>query len=87
MFFLGLHTFSNVNVLRKCFLLQDWVIRLRGVSSFLNLGGQLVMQRAAAAQRHLHGTFKSAKIWMGNCPPCPPSSYAPVMHLLLKRSK
>ena len=25
----------------------------------------------------LDGAFYSTKIWMGNCPPCPPATYTP----------
>ena len=34
-----------------------------------------------AARRPLPGSaFYLAKNWVGNCPPCPPASYAPVEH-------
>ena len=50
----------------------------RGVSGFLKVGGQVVIQvvmrRGAAAS----GAFYSAKKWGGNCPLCPPFTYAPV---------
>ena len=36
----------------------------RGIGSYLKLGGQEVVMRAAA--------FYSAKTWVGNCPFCPP---------------
>ena len=42
----------------------------RGVSSYLKLGGQLVMQRS----RRCLLFFQKLD---GNCPPCSPSSYAP----------
>ena len=45
----------------------------RGVSGFIEVGGQVVikvvMRRGAAAG----GAFYPAKKWGGNCPPCPPS--------------
>ena len=45
----------------------------RGLSSYLKLGGQLVMRRAAAVRRRL----LFWKVWGGNCPPCPPFIEAP----------
>ena len=46
----------------------------RGVSSFRNLGGQVVMRRTAAARRHLL-IFQNLG---GQLPPCPLDTYAPV---------
>jgi hypothetical protein len=53
------------------------VIINRGVSGYLKLGGQVVMWRAAAAAPPSGGAFYSAQNWVGNCPPCPPATYAP----------
>ena len=52
-------------------------MKVRGVNSFLKLGGQVVMRRAAAAG----GAVYSAKIWGGTCPPCPPFTDAPESHM------
>ena len=52
-------------------------IQGRGVSGYLELGGQVVMWRAAAAGPTSGGAFYSAKNWVGNCPPCPPASLGP----------
>ena len=41
----------------------------RGVNSYLNLGGQVVMLPG--------GAFYIAKSWVGNFPLCPPAIYAP----------
>ena len=41
------------------------------------LSGQVVMWSAAAAASPPGGAFYSAKNWVGNCPPCPPATYAP----------
>ena len=46
----------------------------RGVSSFLKLGGEVVMRRAATAAATASITDKN---WVDNCPSCPPASYAP----------
>ena len=51
-------------------------ISFRGVSGYLKLGGQVVMWRAAATAPPPGGAFYSAKNWVGNCPPCPPATYA-----------
>ena len=48
------------------------LLHIRGVTGYLKLDGQVVMRRATG------GAFYSAKNWMGNCPPCPPATYAPV---------
>merc|ERR550534_1584965 len=50
---------------------------IRGVSGYLKLGGQVVMWRATAAAPPPGGAFYFAKNWVGNCPPCPPTTYAP----------
>ena len=42
----------------------------RGVSSYLKLGGQVVIDVPP-----LPGAFYSAKTWVGNCPLCPPAIY------------
>ena len=52
----------------------QFITCFRGVSGYLNLGGQVVMWLTAA-----RGAFYSARNWVGNCPPCPPATYAPVI--------
>ena len=51
-------------------------LKCMGVSGYLKLGGQLVMQSAPAAWRAIY----SAKDWVSNCPPCPPATYAPEIY-------
>ena len=48
----------------------------RDVVSYLNLGGSTV--GAQSAPSGWDRVNWSAKTWVGNCPPCPPISYAPV---------
>ena len=52
----------------------------RGLSSFLDLGGQVVHNVLCAPPPPPGGAFDSAKIWVGKCPPCPPTTYAPGRH-------
>ena len=61
-------------------ILYCW--QLRGVSGYLELGGQVVMLRATAAAPPPGGAFYSTQNWVGNCPPCPPATYAPATHSL-----
>ena len=49
----------------------------RSVSGYLKLGGQVVMWGVTAAAPQHGGTFYSSKNWVGNCPSCPPATYAP----------
>ena len=55
----------------------DIVYVYRGVSGYLELGGQVVMWRTSAAKPPPGGAFYSAKNMVGNCPPCPLATYAP----------
>jgi len=57
----------------------------KGVNGYLKLSGQVVMPRAATALPG--GNFYSAKNWMGNCPPCPPATDAPVIYNWLTQTK
>ena len=53
-------------------------IMSRGVTGYLNLGGQVV----SGASPLPGGVFYFAKTWMGNCPPYPPITYAPDVYLV-----
>ena len=55
--------------------------KYRGVSSFQDLGGQVVHNAVCAPPPLPGGAFYAAKIWVGNCPPCPPATYAPVLRV------
>ena len=52
------------------------VMGIRGVSSILDLGGQVVHNAVRTPPPLPDGAFYSSKIWVGNCPPCPPAKYA-----------
>ena len=46
-----------------CLKMAPIICNIRGLSSFLDLGGQVVH----------NAVLYSAKIWVGNCPSCPPT--------------
>ena len=50
--------------------LLGYIIR-KDVTGYLKLGGQVSMRRNAASEPHYYW-----QNWVGNCPPCPPASYA-----------
>ena len=54
----------------------------RGVSGFLQVGGQVVIQVVMRHGFAAGGTFFSAKKWGGNCLPCPPFTDAPEHEIL-----
>ena len=67
----------------ECYALpSQFKCESRGVSSFLDLGGQVVHNAVRATPPLPGGAFYSAKIWVGNCPPCPPTTYAPVKYVM-----
>ena len=49
----------------------------RGVTGYLKLGGRVVMRRTALLPPFPPPHYYFAKNWVGNCPTCPPASYAP----------
>ena len=59
----------------------------RGVGIYLKLGGQVVLWGAQTAPLVEIGNNWSNKTWVGNCPLCPPATYAPVkrIKILLER--
>ena len=56
-------------------------ISIRGVGSYLKLGGQVVICGTQSVPSGWDMVNWSVKTWVGNCPPCPFISYTPVsMH-------
>ena len=59
---------KNQNPSQRCCPNIDLTMVLRGVSSYLKLGGQVVMWPATAAARRRLLFYQNL---VGNCPPCP----------------
>ena len=76
--------FSQITILFIKLLQKDyalcvdcWCLAMlgRGVGSYLNLDGQVVMRGAKFTSSGWDRATWSGKTWMSNCPPCPPISY------------